>query len=364
MRLVPTLAALLVFQLPLLTWAEPIVEETDSTERIVTLSSGAVYRGELIELEPKSHVILRLASGAQRRFAWRDLRRIAGTSPAPAPGSRARGGSDRLSSGPASAPAASGDRPPVSPDKLREVPRTGSSYREHINDAKVLEEVGQLADALSHYEQAYARNPQPSVLYRMASLHDQLKHSHQALALYRRYLAQNPNLPDERQAEVATNIARLTLAVQDSSSETASRRQTDTPGATAGSLRSPGMLAAGISIWGTSYLAAAVVGSLLLAGSTSSQIQRQYSAASISQVQAASGVLLIPVAGPFVSAGLLPSLEWTLPWLFVGGGTQLLGMILTIAGARRHPGQRPAEYSLRRPTLAPGPSGLALVGRF
>jgi hypothetical protein len=198
----------------------------------------------------------------------------------------------------------------------------------------------------------------------MASLHDQLEHPRQALNLYRRYLAQNPNLPDERQAEVATNIARLTLAVQDSAPESPSRRQVETPGPVAGSLRSPGMLAAGISIWGSSYLAAAVVGSLILAGSTSSQIQRQYSASSIGQLQAASGVLLLPVAGPFVSSGLLPSIEWTLPWIFVGGGTQLLGMILTIAGSRRHPGQRPAEYSLRAPQLGPGLGGLALIGRF
>jgi hypothetical protein len=61
---------------------------------------------------------------------------------------------------------------------------------------------------------------------------------------------------------------------------------------------------------------------------------------------------------------LIPSVEWTLPWIFIGGGTQLLGMILTIAGARRHPGPRPAEYSLRGLSLGPGPGGLALIGRF
>ncbi|MBL9003696.1 MAG: tetratricopeptide repeat protein [Myxococcales bacterium] len=364
MRALPILAALFVLQLAVPSWAEPVIDSTDSPERIVTLTSGAVYRGEVIELEPKSHVILRLASGAQRRFEWRDLRRIAGTSPAPVSASRGRGG-DKLGGGSSPASAPSGERPPTWTDnKVREAPRAAASYREHLNDAKVLEEVGQLADALSHYEQAYARNPQPAVLYRMASLHDQLDHPRQALTLYRRYLAQNPNLPDERQAEVATHIARLTLAVQDASSEPATRRDVDAPAASAGSLRSPGMLAAGLSIWGTSYLAAAVVGSLILAGSTSSQIQRQHSAGSIGQVQAASGVLLIPVAGPFVSSGLIPSVEWTLPWIFIGGGTQLLGMILTIAGARRHPGPRPAEYSLRGLSLGPGPGGLALIGRF
>jgi hypothetical protein len=364
MRALQTLATLFILQLSVPAWAEPVVEVTDSPERIVTLSSGAVYRGEVIELEPKSHVILRLASGAQRRFDWRELRRIAGPNSPPISTSRARGGGDKVGSGPSTAPAASSERPPAASDKLREAPHAASSYREHISDAKALEEAGQLTDALSHYEQAYSRNPQSSVLYRMASLRDQLEHPRQALTLYRRYLAQNPNLPDERQAEVATNIARLTLALQDASSETPARRPADASPPSAGSLRSPGMLAAGISIWGTSYLAAAVVGSLLLAGTTSSQIQRQYSASSIGQVQAASGVLLIPVAGPFVSSGLVPSLEWTLPWIFVGGGTQILGLALTIAGARRHPGQRQAEYTLRGPTLGAGPGGLALVSRF
>ena len=49
------------------------------------------------------------------------------------------------------------------------------------------------------------------------------------------------------------------------------------------------MLAAGISIWATSYLAAAIVGSVFLAGTANTQIQRTYSSSVIGQAQAAFG---------------------------------------------------------------------------
>lgn len=344
--------------------AEPTVEATDSTERVLILNSGAIYRGQVVELEPRSHVILRLASGAQRRFEWRDLKRVSGPSSAGSTaGTRSRGSAEKMGTS-AAGPTASPPHAPPPGDKLSEGSRQAGSVREHLNDAKNLEEDGQLAEALSHYEQAYARSPQPSVLYRMAGLHDQLNHPRQALNLYRRYMAQNPQMSEERQVEVAANIARLSLAIQDGSPSPPGSRAVDRAQPTGSELRSPGMLAAGISIWATSYLAAAIVGSVFLAGTANTQIQRTYSSSVIGQAQAAFGVLLLPVAGPFVSAGLIPTPEWTLPWLFVGGGTQVLGMALTIAGGRRRPAGSMQAQRLLLPSISPHNTGLVLAGTF
>jgi hypothetical protein len=39
----------------------------------VTLASGAVYEGELVEKVPSDHVTIKLATGEVRRFEWKDL---------------------------------------------------------------------------------------------------------------------------------------------------------------------------------------------------------------------------------------------------------------------------------------------------
>ena len=103
------------------------------------------------------------------------------------------------------------------------------SVREHLNDAKNLEEDGSARRGAESLRTSLCAQPQPSVLYRMAGLHDQLNHPRQALNLYRRYMAQNPQMSEERQVEVAANIARLSLAIQDGSSRPQDRAPSTEP---------------------------------------------------------------------------------------------------------------------------------------
>lgn len=44
-----------------------------SLQRVLILKDGAIYRGEVIELVPHEYVILRLRSGAEKRFAWSEI---------------------------------------------------------------------------------------------------------------------------------------------------------------------------------------------------------------------------------------------------------------------------------------------------
>ena len=46
------------------------IQSGGSSDRIVTLSDGALYRGELIELVPNDHITIRLATGEVKRFEW------------------------------------------------------------------------------------------------------------------------------------------------------------------------------------------------------------------------------------------------------------------------------------------------------
>lgn len=46
------------------------IQSGGSSERVVTLPDGSLYRGELIELVPNDHITIRLATGEVRRFEW------------------------------------------------------------------------------------------------------------------------------------------------------------------------------------------------------------------------------------------------------------------------------------------------------
>lgn len=345
---------------------EPVIEPSDSTDRVVILNNGAVYRGEVVELEPRSHVVLRLASGAVRRFEWRDLRRVGGTSASPpaAPSARAPVPvPERLPPHESARPTPTETRPAA--EKVRERTTTSGSYSEHLTAAKVLEQLGQVSDALTEYEEAYKLRADSFLLYRMASMHDQLDQSREALRLYRRYLAEVPNMPEERQTEVATNIARLSMAISESNPTDRPRGRTgdSADGARSSRLASTGLLAAGISIWATSYLATVITAGLGLAGTTTSQFLSTYSSGSIAKAQATLGVLMIPVGGPIISSALAPAPEWVLPWIFIGAGSQIAGMAMTIAGGRSKPtGSAPSALLL--PMLSPANTGLAFVGSF
>lgn len=56
--------------------SEPIVDSSESLQRVVLLNNGAVYSGLLLTLDPGREVSLRLADGEVKRFAWSSIRRV------------------------------------------------------------------------------------------------------------------------------------------------------------------------------------------------------------------------------------------------------------------------------------------------
>lgn len=89
----------------------------------------------------------------------------------------------------------------------------------------------------------------------------------------------------------------------------------------------------------------------------------------------ASGLVLIPVLGPFLSGismaaqqGSQGALLWSLPWIVSSGGVQVAGLVMTILGAKTRVGNlyvpgREEPISIL-PYAALGQGGLLMTGRF
>ena len=85
----------------------------------------------------------------------------------------------------------------------------------------------------------------------------------------------------------------------------------------------------------------------------------------------AGGMLFIPIGGPFATIAYNSNYWWAVPWAVIGGGLQLSGLSLAIAGgiirATAKPTQRVAVRALPftlSPYTAAGGGGLVLSGRF
>lgn len=54
---------------------QPSGAATSSLERVLLLKDGSIYRGEVVELVPREYIVLKLHSGAEKRFAWSSIER-------------------------------------------------------------------------------------------------------------------------------------------------------------------------------------------------------------------------------------------------------------------------------------------------
>lgn len=55
----------------------------DALERIVVCTDGAIYRGEILEYEPRDHITLRLVSGKSKRIEWSNVKSSAAVGHSP-----------------------------------------------------------------------------------------------------------------------------------------------------------------------------------------------------------------------------------------------------------------------------------------
>lgn len=350
--------------------AQPVVQlgdVSDPGERIVSLTDGAIYRGELLEYVPRHHIVLRLSSGQMRRFEWAQIKRATMARPA----GQAAAPSAAVPTSPAPPPRRPTPAPSLPPPPVANPPEEFESerdaaYHEHIRRAKALYEDEQFTKALAELDAAYRLSPKPIVLYSMARAHQQLNHYREAYDLYQRYLAKEPNIPEQRRAQIQGYIIELTAAAQQErvreQGPDAFARPSSEERQPVVYRRSTGMLVTGAILLPVAYSAAAITGALGLAGA--STLSGSYSAATISTARWALGSLLIPVAGPFISAGIVQDLTWALPWAFIDGAAQVTGLALIIAGSRPRKVLREEPQAMVLPYSSPSGSGLVLVGTF
>lgn len=188
----------------------------ESTERILNLVDGAIYRGELLEYVPKSHVLLRLTSGESKRFPWNQVKRLAlvastsstvplqrkpepkPTQLAPPPAITEQKSTLRpVAAGPGAGPAV------VLPPDLE------TAYQAHLRRAKALYEDDDLAKALDEYEAAYRIAPKPALLFPMARINHRIGRIREAAERYQQALKEDGAMSHERRAQLLGYLGQL-----------------------------------------------------------------------------------------------------------------------------------------------------------
>lgn len=249
----------------------------------------------------------------------------------------------------------------------------------HQANAKALFASQQYREALAELQAAYALRQEAGLLLEQGRVFTKLGQIADALDAYSRYLAAEPNAPADARTEATHEIARLSAWLVPPTG--AAPRpllpslRLPSPGLdTSGFQMMPvryeqrrytGTIAGGIVLLSVGYLPALICGPIW--GSMG-----PYSYRSSSSLQSAVGwSLMLPVAGPFLSA-LLSAGDtrnfgpaWALPWALVDGMMQVSGLVMIIAGARN---KRQVPVILENvkvlPYSQPGGGGVAVVGRF
>jgi hypothetical protein len=119
--------------------------------------------------------------------------------------------------------------------------------------------------------------------------------------------------------------------------------------------RNRGLIGGGIALLGIGYLPALITGAMI--GTFETGRSRSDPDGDIA---AASWVLLLPVAGPFISGLVYRGAFWALPWILVDGAAQVSGLALLVVGAMR----REKVPVFIAPMAVAGGTGLALAGDF
>lgn len=205
------------------------------------------------------------------------------------------------------------------------------SFSDHYERAQAFTQTSEHAAALHELEAAYALRQLPKLLREMALCHRRLGHTKEALDYDRRYLTADPSLEPAVKSEILGEIAELRAL-----EEPAVASRLDLVRPSDGRLMVPvhyemrshgGLISGGASLLATGCTAAFISGVIFAALSSSGD-------SSNGSISAAGGTLLIPVAGPFISALVYRQAFWSLPWVFVDGAAQVAGLAMIIVGAR------------------------------
>ncbi len=205
----------------------------ESLERIVHLTDGALYRGEILESVPQSHVTLLLVSGEVRRFKWSQVRRVSlvASSSASWPVSSSPEVPPQAVSQPQSAghevpvekrlsPSAEPPAPlaiqPIAPPSPLPVPSpSGVSAIEdpaahaHLQQGDQAFAARSYQEALAHYRKAAEVSGSPRIHALLAKAYRKRGHFAQAYDEYRAYLASDASLSLAQRQQIQARMTEM-----------------------------------------------------------------------------------------------------------------------------------------------------------
>jgi hypothetical protein len=241
------------------------------------------------------------------------------------------------------------------------------SFSDHYDRAVTFAQNDQHDEALKELQAAYRVRQLPKLLYEMARAHHRLGNAKEAVDHYQRYLVADPTPDPAMRADSEAQIAALKrfLPPPAASLTLPSGYRLDSPDIRLAPVRYEmrahrGMLGWGISLLSVGYAAAFMggVSFAVIGGSSSSRDPA-------GDIRAAGGTLIIPVAGPFISALTYRHVAWSLPWALIDGSAQVAGLVLTIVGARtkKKVAVLADKFNLA-PYGTPDGGGLVVSGKF
>lgn len=193
-----------------------------STERIIDLTDGSIYRGELIEYVPKDHLTLRLPTGEIRSFAWAGIKRVAVVASTgklvplpkrePKPAALPPPPSEQLAAPPIP-PAPPVQEPPPVPVAAQTVP-IDDNYRDQLATADDFYRDRDYSRALAIYQQLYRSYGVPSLVYHVGRMQQKLGDFRAAYDSFGRYLAENPSADPNRRTQAQDHLERCRRAIQ------------------------------------------------------------------------------------------------------------------------------------------------------
>jgi hypothetical protein len=245
-------------------------------------------------------------------------------------------------------------------------------YQDHVDRARALTQREEYKDALAELSAAYAIRQSPALLFEMARAQARLGDTRAALDSYERFLAADAGGDPTKRAEAEAAVASLRGDTGKVSPAPMAPRREDEPQIPVRTERrvNRGLMAGGAVLFGTGYASAIIMGSLFINGGNGCsgyQIGSQppvYTCPD-GNIEIASGLLLIPVAGPFLAAFAYRKATWSVPWGFIDGAAQAGGLAMMIYSGL-HPRTVPVygDAFQLAPFAGQHAGGLQAAGRF
>jgi hypothetical protein len=238
-------------------------------------------------------------------------------------------------------------------------------YQDHVDRAASLAQTEHYKEALVELQAAYALRQSPALLFEMGRVQRELGDARGAADSYERFLAADEGKDPAKRAQAENALAQLrsVTAPVPSREEPPPVRYEKKP--------NRGLMAGGAVLFSLAYAPAMITGTLfVIAGGNGCSSYTIGNGPLVwdcpkGNAQIASGLLIVPFAGPFMAALAYRDPSWSIPWALVDGVAQVGGLTMMI-WAGKHPRAVPVyrEAFQLVPLVGPHTRGLQAIGHF